>query len=81
MLCFYYIALVLLMCLIKPDLLLSCAGNNNSTLFDASQYEFFGQSLEEVELGGLYDDADSVLGHADDGDGYHLFDKREVILD
>lgn len=70
------------MCLIKPDLLLSCVGNNNITLFDASQYEFFGQSLEEVELGGLDDDdAASVLGHADDGDGYHLFDKREVILD
>ncbi|KAF8080005.1 hypothetical protein N665_0982s0007 [Sinapis alba] len=53
------------------------SSNNNSTLFDASQYEFFGQSLEEVELGGLDDDAASVLGHADDGDGYHLFDKRE----
>ncbi|KAJ0232748.1 Protein PAT1 2 [Hirschfeldia incana] len=55
----------------------SSSSNNNSTLFDASQYEFFGQSLEEVELGGLDDDAGSVLGHADDGDGYHLFDKRE----
>ncbi|CAN7110411.1 unnamed protein product [Brassica rapa subsp. narinosa] len=55
----------------------SSSSNNNSTLFDASQYEFFGQSLEEVELGGLDDDAASVLGHADDGDGYHLFDKRE----
>ncbi|XP_018471481.2 protein PAT1 homolog 2 [Raphanus sativus] len=55
----------------------SSSNNNNSTLFDASQYEFFGQSLEEVELGGLDDDACSVLGHADDGDGYHLFDKRE----
>ncbi|KAG2239203.1 hypothetical protein Bca4012_023963 [Brassica carinata] len=53
------------------------SSNNNSTLFDASQYEFFGQSLEEVELGGLDDDAASVPGHADDGDGYHLFDKRE----
>ncbi|ESQ56064.1 hypothetical protein EUTSA_v10024461mg [Eutrema salsugineum] len=48
---------------------------NNSTLFDASQYEFFGQSLEEVELGGLDDDA-ALLGHADDEE-YHLFDKRE----
>ncbi|KAG2325118.1 hypothetical protein Bca4012_039607 [Brassica carinata] len=54
---------------------------NKSTLFDASQYEFFGQSLEEVELGGLDDDpaaAAAVLGHAnDDYDGYLLFDKRE----
>ncbi|KAF8079869.1 hypothetical protein N665_0996s0023 [Sinapis alba] len=50
---------------------------NKSRLFDASQYEFFGQSLEEVELGGLDDDA--VLGHAnvDDDDGYLLFDRRE----
>uniref|UniRef100_A0A1J3K5U2 Protein PAT1-like protein 1 n=1 Tax=Noccaea caerulescens TaxID=107243 RepID=A0A1J3K5U2_NOCCA len=56
----------------------SSDNNNNSTLFDASQYEFFGQSLEEVELGGLDDDAAAaaaVLGHADD-DEYHLFDKR-----
>ncbi|KAJ0255230.1 Protein PAT1 2 [Hirschfeldia incana] len=52
---------------------------NKSTLFDASQYEFFGQSLEEVELGGLDEDpATAVLGHAnDDYDGYLLFDKRE----
>ncbi|CAH8316966.1 unnamed protein product [Eruca vesicaria subsp. sativa] len=56
----------------------SSSNNNKSTLFDASQYEFFGQSLEEVELGGLDDDGTSVIGHADDGgDGYHLFDKRE----
>lgn len=53
-----------------------CA-DNNSALFDASQYEFFGQSLEEVELGGLDDDG-TVRGHVDDEE-YHLFDKREVI--
>ncbi|CAA7045364.1 unnamed protein product [Microthlaspi erraticum] len=53
----------------------SSDNNKNSTLFDASQYEFFGQSLEEVELGGLDDDA-AVLGQADD-DEYHLFDRRE----
>jgi hypothetical protein len=51
-----------------------CA-DNNSALFDASQYEFFGQSLEEVELGGLDDDG-TVRGHVDDEE-YHLFDKRE----
>ncbi|CAN8275161.1 unnamed protein product [Cochlearia groenlandica] len=44
--------------------------NNNSTLFDASQYEFFGQSHEEVELGGLD-------GEVVDDEEYHLFDKRE----
>ncbi|XP_018443062.1 protein PAT1 homolog 2-like [Raphanus sativus] len=49
---------------------------NKSTLFDSSQYEFFGQSLEEVELGGL---DDAVLGHANDDDGYLLFDKREGV--
>lgn len=57
---------------------MSFCADNNSTLFDASQYEFFGQSLEEVELGGLDDDASVLGGHADDEE-YHLFDKREVI--
>ncbi|XP_010440363.1 PREDICTED: protein PAT1 homolog 1 [Camelina sativa] len=51
------------------------SSDNKSALFDASQYEFFGQSLEEVELGGLDEDA-SVRGHVDDEE-YHLFDKRE----
>ncbi|KAL9286880.1 hypothetical protein AtEden1_Chr4g0290461 [Arabidopsis thaliana] len=51
------------------------SSDNNSALFDASQYEFFGQSLEEVELGGLDDDG-TVRGHVDDEE-YHLFDKRE----
>ncbi|KAL1197533.1 PAT1-like protein 1 [Cardamine amara subsp. amara] len=51
------------------------SSDKKSTLFDASQYEFFGQNLDELELGGLDDDA-HVLGHADD-DEYHLFDKGE----
>ncbi|KAG7542855.1 hypothetical protein ISN45_Aa07g028000 [Arabidopsis thaliana x Arabidopsis arenosa] len=51
------------------------SSDNKSALFDASQYEFFGQSLEEVELGGLDDDV-TVRGHVDDEE-YHLFDKRE----
>ncbi|KFK23118.1 hypothetical protein AALP_AAs49591U000400 [Arabis alpina] len=56
----------------------SSSENNKSTLFDASQYEFFGQSLEEVELGGLDDDAATVLGGHVDDEEYHLFDnKRE----
>nr|BAF00849.1 hypothetical protein [Arabidopsis thaliana] len=52
--------------------------DKNSTLFDASQYEFFGQNLDDMELGGLDDDGviAPVLGHADD-DEYHLFDKGE----
>jgi len=56
------------------------SADKNSTLFDASQYEFFGQNLDDMELGGLDDDGviAPVLGHADD-DEYHLFDKREVI--
>lgn len=54
------------------------ADNNKSTVFDASQYEFFGQSLEEVELGGLDDDDATVLGGHVDDEEYHLFDKREV---
>ncbi|CAL9225412.1 unnamed protein product [Arabidopsis halleri] len=51
------------------------SSDKNSALFDASQYEFFGQSLEEVELGGLDDDV-TVREHVDDEE-YHLFDKRE----
>ncbi|XP_010466506.1 PREDICTED: uncharacterized protein LOC104746679 [Camelina sativa] len=52
--------------------------DKNTTLFDASQYEFFGQNLDEMEIGGLDDDGmiAPVLGHTDD-DEYHLFDKGE----
>ncbi|VVB01103.1 unnamed protein product [Arabis nemorensis] len=57
----------------------SSSDNNKSTVFDASQYEFFGQSLEEVELGGLdVDDATTLVGGHVDDEEYHLFDKREV---
>ncbi|CAH8380725.1 unnamed protein product [Eruca vesicaria subsp. sativa] len=55
------------------------SSDQNSSLFDASQYEFFGQNLDEMSLGGIDDDevvAPPVLGHADD-DEYHLFDKSE----
>ena len=52
-----------------------------SAMFDASQYEFFGQNVgEEVELGGLEDEGDNnapVFGSVTD-DEYHLFDKGEV---
>lgn len=56
----------------------SISGKN--ALFDASQYAFFGQdTVDEVELGGLGDEQDSlpVLGYGDDE--YHLFDKEEVL--
>ncbi|XP_062009160.1 protein PAT1 homolog 2-like [Rosa rugosa] len=60
------------------DLLRSSSENN--ALFDASQYEFFGQNVaEEVELGGLDDENDrkSVFGSVDNE--YHLFEKDEGL--
>lgn len=53
------------------------AGN---TLFDASQYEFFGQNVVgEVELGGLEDDEEDALVFASaNDDEYRLFDRGEV---
>ncbi|KAJ7960190.1 protein PAT1-like 1-like [Quillaja saponaria] len=54
--------------------------SSGNSLFDALQYEFFGQKvMEEVELGGL-DDAEGevpVLGPVDDE--YRLFDKEEGV--
>ncbi|KAL2900674.1 Protein PAT1-like protein 2 [Bienertia sinuspersici] len=48
----------------------------HNSLFDASQYEFFGQNVgEEVELGGLEDDPSLVPLRTDE---YHLFDKDEA---
>lgn len=66
--CFFYLILVFV------------TADQNSTLFDASQYDFFGKSLDEMSLGGFEDDEviAPVLGHADD-DEYHLFDKGEVM--
>lgn len=68
----------MLLCTVNcVDGLINCVAGN--TLFDASQYEFFGQNVgEEVELGGLEDDRDGspVFGSVDDE--YHLFDKGEV---
>ncbi|CAN6999688.1 hypothetical protein IGI04_019761 [Brassica rapa subsp. trilocularis] len=56
------------------------SSDSNSKLFDASQYEFFGQNLDEMSLGGIDDDdvVAPVLGHSatdDDDDEYHLFNK------
>ncbi|KAF9679444.1 hypothetical protein SADUNF_Sadunf06G0015700 [Salix dunnii] len=53
--------------------------SSSGALFDASRYEFFGQqAVEEVELGGLEDEGDSlVLGPADDE--YRLFDRDEGV--
>lgn len=60
------------------------AADQNSSVFDASQYDFFGKNLDEMSLGGLDDDEviAPVLGHpgADADDEYHLFDKAEVML-
>lgn len=51
----------------------------SGALFDASQYEFFGQhALEEVELGGLEEDDNPVFGPTDDE--YRLFERDEVIF-
>ncbi|CAH8310170.1 unnamed protein product [Eruca vesicaria subsp. sativa] len=59
------------------------SSDQNSSLFDASQYDFFGKNLDEMSLGGLDDDEVTapVLGiaHADAADDeYHLFDKGEA---
>ncbi|CAF1931273.1 hypothetical protein Bca4012_073230 [Brassica carinata] len=56
------------------------SSDSNSKLFDASQYEFFGQNLDEMSLGGIDDDevVAPVLGHTSpDDDEYHLFNKGE----
>ncbi|CAL1352249.1 unnamed protein product [Linum trigynum] len=46
-------------------------------MFDASQYEFFGQHAGNgVELGGLEEDENPVFGSV--GDEYRLFDRDEV---
>ncbi|XP_057954833.1 protein PAT1 homolog 1-like [Malania oleifera] len=54
--------------------------SSDNTLFDASQYAFFGHdAVEQVELGGLEDDGDDmpVFGPADDE--YHLFERDESV--
>lgn len=62
------------------------AADQKSSVFDASQYDFFGKNLDEMSLGGLDDDEAiaPVLGLADADayadDEYHLFDKAEVML-
>ncbi|XVF81676.1 hypothetical protein PTKIN_Ptkin15bG0174400 [Pterospermum kingtungense] len=54
--------------------------SSDTALFDASQYEFFGQNaMEEAVLGGLEDDEEDASVFASAGDDeYHLFDKGEV---
>ncbi|KAL5581629.1 hypothetical protein UlMin_014071 [Ulmus minor] len=52
--------------------------NSSNKLFDASQYEFFGQNVvNEVELGGLEEEEEDIplFGPADNE--YHLFEKEE----
>ncbi|XWS47456.1 hypothetical protein CRYUN_Cryun14cG0153500 [Craigia yunnanensis] len=55
--------------------------SSGNALFDASQYDFFGQNaMEEVVLGGLEDGEEDapVFASAED-DEYHLFDRGEVV--
>ncbi|KAF5735655.1 protein PAT1 1-like [Tripterygium wilfordii] len=54
--------------------------SSSDALFDASQYAFFGKNtVEEVDLGGLDNDADDpVFGSVND-DEYHLFNKDEGV--
>ncbi|XP_021907166.1 uncharacterized protein LOC110821589 isoform X2 [Carica papaya] len=54
--------------------------SSGNTLFDASQYEFFGQNVVgEVELGGLEDDEEDALVFASaNDDEYRLFDRGEA---
>ncbi|CAN6925078.1 unnamed protein product [Brassica oleracea] len=60
------------------------SADQKSSVFDASQYDFFGKNLDEMSLGGLDDDEAiaPVLGLADADayadDEYHLFDKAEA---
>ncbi|KAK8507755.1 hypothetical protein V6N13_140500 [Hibiscus sabdariffa] len=54
--------------------------SSDNALFDASQYEFFGQnSMEGVDLGGLEDgEEDSPVFASVEDDEYRLFDRGEV---
>lgn len=50
-----------------------------SALFDASQYEFFGQNVvEDLELGGLEDDEAATPVFGTNDEEYHLFDRGDV---
>ncbi|XVE72365.1 hypothetical protein DITRI_Ditri11bG0033600 [Diplodiscus trichospermus] len=54
--------------------------SSDNALFDASQYEFFGQNaMEEMELGGLEDEEDACVFASVEDDEYHLFDRGEVV--
>lgn len=53
----------------------------DNALFDASQYEFFGQhAMEEVELGGLENDEDDIQLFGSVDDEYQLFEREEVTI-
>uniref|UniRef100_A0A2P2M3C7 Protein PAT1 homolog 1-like n=1 Tax=Rhizophora mucronata TaxID=61149 RepID=A0A2P2M3C7_RHIMU len=52
---------------------------SSGTVFDASQYEFFGQhSMEEMELVGLEDEVDNPVFRSAD-DEYRLFEKDDGV--
>ncbi|XP_039029221.1 protein PAT1 homolog 1-like [Hibiscus syriacus] len=54
--------------------------SDDNALFDASQYEFFGQNaMEEVVFGGLEDgEEETPIFASNEDDEYRLFDKGEV---
>ncbi|XP_048229012.1 protein PAT1 homolog isoform X2 [Ricinus communis] len=53
--------------------------DNSTTVFDASQYAFFGKELvEEVELGGLDDEEEEEDLPAEYDEEVFLFDKQEL---
>ncbi|KAE8722303.1 lysine-specific histone demethylase 1-like protein 1 [Hibiscus syriacus] len=59
---------------------LSSLSSSGNAVFDASQYEFFGQNdPEEVELGGLEDDEEDAPVFASTEDDEYHFDKGEVV--
>ncbi|KAG8364529.1 hypothetical protein BUALT_Bualt18G0006600 [Buddleja alternifolia] len=58
----------------------SSSSVSGSTMFDASQYAFFGKDIaDEVEIGGLEDEEGCapVIGGGFGVEEYHLFDKDE----
>ncbi|KAF2606145.1 hypothetical protein F2Q68_00046689 [Brassica cretica] len=53
---------------------------SGDSMFDASQYAFFGNDVvEEVELGGLEEEEDEILSFNGIREGFS-FDKEEVSL-
>ncbi|KAG8478008.1 hypothetical protein CXB51_027811 [Gossypium anomalum] len=60
----------------------SSLSSSDNALFDASQYEFFGQNaMEEVELGGLEDDEqDAPVFASPEDDEYHFLIRESYYI-